>query len=433
MLGIANICKGYKSLVMKWNTQHKPPASLDETSKERDDNDFIISYPSTPLGGGLNHTHSIDDSLLSRRTFSRNKSSRRCKTPTPRSFSRSMSRSTTPSSRRNPSESDILASITRNLSREAEIAASISRNISRNMSSNAGRNLSRTMSQNNAATRRHPSESDLPSPSPASPPSASPTPASPSPAASPSTTRSPHTSKTCETDPTTPLSRTPSRRSTTPIVFSQTTARRKPPPVEKTLEFTLEELCHGCVKKIKITRDVINHVGIIVKEEEILKINVQPGWRKGTRITFEGKGDEKPGYLPADIIFLIDEKRHHLFKRAGRDDLEIAVEIPLADALGGCSFPAPLLGGEKMDLSFDDIIYHGYEKVIEGQGMPRLKEPTKRGDLRITCLVKFPRKLSNEQREEAVRILQDCNYQYKQYNSSKSSTSYHVDFIQGDP
>lgn len=148
-----------------------------------------------------------------------------------------------------------------------------------------------------------------------------------------------------------------------------------------------------------------------MQEEEIVKINVQPGWRKGTKITFEGKGDEKPGYLPADIIFLIDEKRHPLFKRAGRDDLEIAVEIPLVDALGGCSFPVPLLGGEKMSLSFDNIIHHGYEKVIRGQGMPKLKEPTQRGDLRITCLVNFPTKLSDEQRAEAVRILQDCSYQ----------------------
>ncbi|XP_048443303.1 dnaJ homolog subfamily B member 13-like [Pyrus x bretschneideri] len=149
---------------------------------------------------------------------------------------------------------------------------------------------------------------------------------------------------------------------------------------------------------------------IIVQEEETLKINVQPGWRKGTKITFEAKGDEKPGYLPADILFLIDEKRHHLFKRSGRDDLEIAVEIPLADALGGCSFPVPLLGGDKMTLSFDDIIYHGYVKVIPGQGMPKLKDPTARGDLRITCLVKFPTHVSDEKRAEAVEILQDCSY-----------------------
>lgn len=149
------------------------------------------------------------------------------------------------------------------------------------------------------------------------------------------------------------------------------------------------------------------HGRIIIQEEEILKIKVKPGWKKGTKVTFEGKGDEKPGYLPADIIFLIDEKIHPLFTREG-DDLEIGIEIPLVKALTGCSVPVPLLGGEKMTLSFDDIIYPGYEKVIRGQGMPNSKERGRRGDLRIKFLVEFPSELSDEQRAQAVRILQDC-------------------------
>lgn len=147
---------------------------------------------------------------------------------------------------------------------------------------------------------------------------------------------------------------------------------------------------------------------MIVPEEEILKINVKPGWKKGTKIMFEGKGDEKPGYLPADIIFLIDEKRHHLFERDG-DNLEIVLEIPLLSALTGCSFSVPLLGGEKMTLSVDDIIYPGYGKVIRGQGMPNSKEQGRRGDLKIKFLINFPMELSDEQRVEAVGILQECS------------------------
>ncbi|MCH96236.1 DnaJ-like subfamily B member 13-like, partial [Trifolium medium] len=174
------------------------------------------------------------------------------------------------------------------------------------------------------------------------------------------------------------LSSNLSRRSTTPIIFSQTTTRRKPPEVEKTLEFTLEELCFGCVKKIKVTRDAIKHPGVIIQEEEILKIEVKPGWRKGTKITFEGVGDEKPGYLPADIVFLIDEKKHPLFSRNG-NDLEICVEIPLVDALAGCTIPIPLLGGEKLNLSFENtVIYPGFEKVIKGQGMTNPKDNSTR-------------------------------------------------------
>ncbi|XP_075478641.1 uncharacterized protein LOC142519492 isoform X1 [Primulina tabacum] len=203
------------------------------------------------------------------------------------------------------------------------------------------------------------------------------------------------------------LSKVTSRRSTTPIFFSQSAVRRKPQPIEKKLECTLEELCVGSVKKIKITRDVISNTGFFVEEEEILMIRVKPGWRKGTKITFEGKGDERPGTLPADIIFVIDEKRHPLFKREG-DDLELGVEVPLVQALTGSTIPVPLLGGGHITLSIDDIIYPGYEKAIPGQGLPKSKEEGMRGDLRLKFLVEFPEELSDEKRSEVVSILEEC-------------------------
>ncbi|OIV96231.1 hypothetical protein TanjilG_14908 [Lupinus angustifolius] len=232
----------------------------------------------------------------------------------------------------------------------------------------------------------------------------------PAPAASPPTKDHVHeiisksSDKETEKIPSVSLSSNLSRRATTPIIFSQTTARRKPPEVEKKLFCSLEDLCFGCTKKIKVTRDVIKYPGVILQEEEILKIEIQPGWRKGTKITFEGKGDEKPGFLPGDIVFVIDEKKHPLYTRNG-NNLEIGVEIPLADALTGCSIPIPLLGGKNMTLLLDNIvIYHGYEKVIEGQGMPIPKSKGTRGDLLVKFLIHFPTHLSDEQRQEAFCI-----------------------------
>lgn len=58
-----------------------------------------------------------------------------------------------------------------------------------------------------------------------------------------------------------PLPKAPSRRCTTPIFFSQSAARVKPPPIERKIECTLEELFLGCVKKIKITRDAFSSSG----------------------------------------------------------------------------------------------------------------------------------------------------------------------------
>ncbi|XLR69754.1 hypothetical protein S83_020426 [Arachis hypogaea] len=131
--------------------------------------------------------------------------------------------------------------------------------------------------------------------------------------------------------------------------------------------------------------------------------------RKLLKLIREGKGDEKPGYLPADIVFIIKEKKHNLFRREGNNDLEICIEIPLVDALTECSLPIPILGGENLTLSFENtVVYLGYVKVIVGQGMPTLKNDGKRGDLHVKFLVDFPKELSDEQRQEAFRILENC-------------------------
>ncbi|OMO94966.1 hypothetical protein CCACVL1_05668 [Corchorus capsularis] len=184
------------------------------------------------------------------------------------------------------------------------------------------------------------------------------------------------------------LSRSSSRWSSNPIMFSNSTGTIKPPPIERKLECTLEDLCYGQ----------------IVEEEEILSIKVKPGWKKGTKITFEGMGNERPGCYAADVTFVIAEKRHNMFRRQG-DDLELAIEIPLVKALTGCTIPIPLLGGEMMNVKMDDVIHPGYEKIIAGQGMPNSKEGS-RGNLKVLFLINFPTKLADEQRQEAVRILE---------------------------
>lgn len=43
----------------------------------------------------------------------------------------------------------------------------------------------------------------------------------------------------------------------TKIMYSNSTGVIKPPVVEQRIVCTLEELCFGCIKKVKITRDVV--------------------------------------------------------------------------------------------------------------------------------------------------------------------------------
>lgn len=178
---------------------------------------------------------------------------------------------------------------------------------------------------------------------------------------------------------------------------------RKPPPVERELECTLEELCWGCKKEVKLSRNIVATSGLVMQKPESCTVAIKPGWKKGTRITFEGAGND------ADLVFLISEKKHRSFKRVG-DDLIMKVEVPLVKALVGWTFSFSLLGGKKMSCSFrDEIIFPGYQKVVKAQGMPRCKGDGERGDLIIKFHIVFPRRLSKEQKLGLAELLRENN------------------------
>ncbi|CAD6235688.1 unnamed protein product [Miscanthus lutarioriparius] len=180
---------------------------------------------------------------------------------------------------------------------------------------------------------------------------------------------------------------------------------RKAPPLERKLECTLEELCRGCKKEVKFTRDVVTKNGSIVKKEVTQMVLVKPGWKKGKQIVFEGMGDERPGCLPTDAIFTVSEKKHPTFKRVG-NDLVLKAEVPLVSALTGWSFSFRLLSGKKVSCAFhDEIICPGYEKVIGGEGMPISEQKGARGDLKVKFEIVFPKELTDEQRAGLAEIL----------------------------
>ncbi|GMI97604.1 hypothetical protein like AT5G25530 [Hibiscus trionum] len=178
---------------------------------------------------------------------------------------------------------------------------------------------------------------------------------------------------------------------------------RKPPPVESKLPCTLEELYTGSTRKMKISRTVVN-AGRQTQESEILTIDVKPGWKKGTKITFPDKGNEQPNQLPADLVFVIDEKPHDLYQRDG-NDLIVNRKVSLAEAIGGTTVNLTTLDGRNLSLPVTDIIHPGYELVLAMEGMPIAKEPGNRGDLRIKFDVKFPTNLTPEQRAGLKRAL----------------------------
>lgn len=155
---------------------------------------------------------------------------------------------------------------------------------------------------------------------------------------------------------------------------------------------------------MKITREILDHSGKTMSLNEILTIDVKPGWKKGTKITFPEKGNEHPNTIPADIIFVIDEKPHNVFTREG-NDLIVTQKISLAEALAGCTVNLTTLDGRHLTVVINNVVHPEYEEVVPREGMPLPKDPTKKGNLRIKFNIKFPTRLTSDQKAGMKKVL----------------------------
>ncbi|GFZ03652.1 DNAJ heat shock family protein [Actinidia rufa] len=138
--------------------------------------------------------------------------------------------------------------------------------------------------------------------------------------------------------------------------------------------------------------------------EEILTIEIRPGWKKGTKITFPEKGNQEPGVIPADLIFVIDEKPHAVYTRDG-NDLVVNLEISLLEALTGKTVELTTLDGRSLLIPLTEIVKPGHEVVVSNEGMPISKEPRNKGNLRIKFDVKYPSRLTTEQKSDLRKVL----------------------------
>ena len=184
-------------------------------------------------------------------------------------------------------------------------------------------------------------------------------------------------------------------------------------PSSTNLYVALEDIAKGCTKKMKISRKVLNPDSqSLRREDKVLTINVRPGWKAGTKITFQREGDQRPGKIPADIIFIIRDKPHPLFKRE-ESNIKYTCQVKLKDALCGTTVHIPTLTGEKVPLDLSrEIIKPSTTRRIQGRGLPYPKEQNRRGDLIVGFDIKFPdtfvRDCQGDSAEPLVRCVLDA-------------------------
>ena len=131
--------------------------------------------------------------------------------------------------------------------------------------------------------------------------------------------------------------------------MSGRTKKSHDPPIEDDVNVSLEELYNGYTKKLKISRQVMSPDGTSSIQEKALQVNVKPGWKAGTKVTFPEEGDQYPGRIPADVVFIIKERQHETYKRKG-NDLIYTANISLWTALRGGHVIVLMLSGKNIQL-----------------------------------------------------------------------------------
>jgi DnaJ family protein B protein 4 len=76
--------------------------------------------------------------------------------------------------------------------------------------------------------------------------------------------------------------------------------------VERPLPLSLEELYNGITKKMKIKRKTFDESGKRVQTDQLLEVPIKPGLKKGSKIKFNGVGDQVEGGRQ-DLHFIVEE------------------------------------------------------------------------------------------------------------------------------
>uniref|UniRef100_A0A7S4HHA2 Uncharacterized protein n=1 Tax=Vannella robusta TaxID=1487602 RepID=A0A7S4HHA2_9EUKA len=130
----------------------------------------------------------------------------------------------------------------------------------------------------------------------------------------------------------------------------------------------------------------------VLSESKVIEVEIDRGMREGQKITFAEEGDQAPGIIPGDIVVVIQEKESDAnFVRRG-DDLIYEAEIQLIEALTGFQFLIKHLDGRSLLVksSPGGVTKENDIKVIDGEGMPRHRNPFQKGSLFVHFTIKWP-------------------------------------------
>jgi DnaJ-class molecular chaperone len=177
---------------------------------------------------------------------------------------------------------------------------------------------------------------------------------------------------------------------------------RKPDPIQKIVEITLEQCYTGCNIPIVVDRWIMID-NTRSSEKETIYVDIPKGIDNNEIIVLESKGNIINENLKGSVKIIIKINNHNNYIRKGLD-LHIKKKISLKESLCGFSFNLDHINNHNYTInnSSGNIIYPNYIRKINDMGMIR---NDKKGNLYIEFIIEFPKNLSEDKLKKIKELL----------------------------
>jgi len=174
--------------------------------------------------------------------------------------------------------------------------------------------------------------------------------------------------------------------------------------------------CGGEGKTIK-SKCVECHGDGIVKEDEIITINIPAGVAEGMQLSVSGRGNAaRRGGVNGDLIVLIEEEQHQDFFRDG-NDLLYSLNISIADAILGANAEIPTIDS-RAKVKIEPGTQSGKILRLKGKGLPEVQSYN-HGDLLVKINVFIPTHITKDERKVIEKLGTSTNFVPKQSESKE--------------
>lgn len=162
--------------------------------------------------------------------------------------------------------------------------------------------------------------------------------------------------------------------------------------------------CPTCGGEGKIITNKCKHCAGegIMRDEEVISLNIPAGVEEGMQLSVSGKGNAaRRGGINGDLLVLIEEEKHPDLVRDG-NNLIYSLNISIPDAILGKTAEIPTVDGA-VKVKVDAGTQPGKILRLRGKGLPEVNSYGK-GDLLVHIQVYIPKDLNKEERKTVEKL-----------------------------